>query len=113
MKKLNLDETWDLCLQMWKWISRQQLNGDEEVEILKDAWLRDHDYDCPVFRCFFCGYNDSHGGDCPERCRSCPAVKVDPSFYCMNIEYHFEDYPRKFYAELKRLNKIRLSKKGK
>ena len=34
MRKLTLDETWDLCLQMWKWVSRQCLGKDcEEFDV--------------------------------------------------------------------------------
>ena len=116
-KKLTLDETWKLCLKMWKWIAETAKSWEpveeDVVEALKDAWLAqnwmgsklDHD-------CFFCEYDEQrkHG------CQSCPAKKVDRSFYCnqpYSNELCFWMRPVQFYAKLKQLNRKRLAKKRK
>ena len=117
MKKLNLDETWDLCLEMWKWISRQVLILDKkgvewDIDTLKKQWVINNNIDTDSFRsthCYFCEYALTR----ISNCSLCPGRKIDSNFYCRDENYSFVQHPRKFYAELKRLNKIRLSKKGK
>ena len=113
MKKLNLDETWKLCLQMWKWIAKQKKNGSRElVAALKKEWLCRHKIDPEkVFAtCFFCAYCVRSNAD---TCDSCPGRKVNKDFNCRTNKYHYCQEPKKFYKELVRLNKIRLAKKKK
>ena len=113
MKRLTLDQTWEQCLAMWKWISRQCINKKRPswyfVETLKMEWLHtkgiehyelDHD-------CYFCEHDLNHRG----MCGSCPARKIETGFHCDNNEYSWMRHPRLFYAKLKELNKIRLAKK--
>jgi hypothetical protein len=105
---------------MWKWISRRCEKGkvydesNEYVEKLKRAWLKKNniepwDITC---RCFFCHYAsppDSHR----DTCSNCPVRKVDKDFHCATDKHSWQLRPRLFYAELKRLNKIRLERKSK
>ena len=40
-KKLTLNQTWVLCLKMWKWIAEQVKAGNEDdIEDLKEQWLK-------------------------------------------------------------------------
>ena len=111
MKKLTLDETWDLCLKMWKWISRETLKEDDrDVCDLKREWLSSNGFaDKHVHNtCFFCEYRERRSAFC----ELCPAKKINDEFDCQHARrYNYYDHPREFYAELKRLDKIRLSKK--
>ena len=120
MKRLTIDQTWEQCLKMWKWISRRCKGRDtlwclRNVGILKIEWLAERGIvEDEIFGdCFFCEYRaHSHGkkinGDC-----FCPARKIDEDFMCMDTPYGYAEAPRLFYAELKRLNKIRLERKKK
>ena len=116
MKKLTINETWEQCLAMWKWISRRCEKGkvylgssnhvpNLKVEYLNDIGIRDMSGDC-----FFCDMSTPND-DLSFDCNNCPAKKVDRHFDCCSGEYNFEYSPRLFYAKLKELNKIRLPKK--
>ena len=101
MKKLTLDQTWDLCLQMWKWIVEEwkkdsKDNKDSEnVEDLKYAWLDNHGYNAETIahQCFFCEYTASHvkkrvlGYD--RYCDLCPGRKVDATFDCLRDPVYY------------------------
>jgi len=111
MKLLTVDETWVQCLAMWKWISRQCKGKslvwcNDNVSDLKIRWLEKHGIrDGEISQnCFFC----HKSGARYYICGKCPARQVDPEFSCMDIGYSFLTHPRKFYAKLKELNKIRL-----
>jgi hypothetical protein len=113
MKRLTINETWEQCLAMWKWISRQCLGKSKEwcvsnVNRLKIEWMAYNKIQGIHVHCFFC-HNRSGGRTNGINC-GCPAKKIDKSFNCVTSAYHYMNYPREFYAELKRLNKIRLSK---
>lgn len=124
MKKLSLDETWRLCLKMWKWIAKQirkyknfhQLSIAGKTEIifqLKRKWCRKNKYNTLNFDCFFCEYakNSSYTSrNCEE---NCPARKIDKEFNCHNLKYDFIRRPITFYNKLVSLNKKRLAKKKK
>jgi hypothetical protein len=120
MKRLTVNETWEQCLDMWKWISlcigrkTKKSLGD-----LKEEWLQKNGLSKSTIQdnCFFCDLakriDDRSGkGWFYPSCVSCPGKKVDEYFQCENLQYHFFENPLAFYAKLKRLNKIRLSKKG-
>ncbi len=103
MKKLNLDETWRLCLEMWKWIAGEA--GALFVPILKEQWLREHGYEDRLQAdCFFCDYSKGRG------CLPCPGKEVDEAFDCTCTDYDYCDNPIKFYNKLVSLNEIRLKK---
>ena len=114
MKRLTIDQTWEQCLGMWKWISRRCKKGktysryDNHVDRLKLEWLGLNGVDADEVRdeCFLCQYTVPDGN-----CLRCPAVKVDRDFMCSNVAYDYASKPRLFYAKLKELNKIRLAKK--
>lgn len=119
MKKLSLDETWDLCLQMWKWIAyhKSRKNDYHSVFLRKDKWLHDNKFkDGDVLTsCFFCEYVSKRRRRKSVDCSLgngadslCPAAKIDEEFCCMNSEYHYADYPIQFYKKLLQLNKKRL-----
>ena len=112
-KRYTVDETWELCLKMWKWISRQCKGRSEgwcrkNVDLLKRQWLVTNGFTVGDIEndCFFCEYATSG----LDSCRSCPTKAIERNSHCMNSENHFEIIPRKFYAELRRLNKIRLTR---
>ena len=111
MKRLTVDQTWRECLAMWKWISRQCLGKSKEwcrsnVTPLKVEWLDFNGINANEVEesCFFC---ERSKGRCGYVCRRCPARAIDRNFYCMSREHNYEHLPRLFYAELKRLDKIR------
>jgi hypothetical protein len=116
MKRLTLNETWEQCLKMWKWISRQCLGHTKlwcksNVNRLKIEWFESNNLSGVHFHCFFCHSRTggrTNGIDC-----GCPAHKVDKNFSCTTPEHHYMSHPRLFYAKLKELNKIRLSKGNK
>lgn len=111
MKKLTLDETWRLCLSMWRWIAKQKRNNSRKnVGVLKFLWLREHGYgeanlDC---NCFFCEYIEQRRLMCRNHC---PGAKVDKKFKCDNLAYDFDRSPIAFYNKLFSLNRKRLAKR--
>ena len=115
MKKLNLDETWTLCLKMWKWIAKKRRESSYKLSVyrLKEEWLTKHgfDPDTVMDTCFFCEYRIARKDT--DECYLCPAVKVNPDFRCSNSSYHYAYKPIAFYKKLAELNKIRLSRKKK
>ena len=115
MKRLNLDETWKLCLQVHRHIAKKiKENSRLDAYDLKNTWLVGHKkYKWIHHGCFFCEYTyqhfgvDNHNGiDC-----KCPAKKIDKTFDCFTEAYRYNRRPVAFYKELVRLNKIRLAKK--
>lgn len=113
MKRLTLNETWKLCLQMWKWIAGQARAGRTDVWPMKEQWLEEHgfDFDDESINnaCFFCEYHRQHpikAEDC-----NCPAIKIDKAFSCMGGAYDFKRHPIAFYNKLVSLNRKRLKKK--
>ena len=113
MKKRTLNQTWTLCLRMWKWVKKVwRTEGYEGMNVheLKRIWLTDNGFaDKLVYcNCFFCDYK----GGCARPCRiRCPGAMVDREFGCVNSPYHYELNPAGFYKELLRLNRIRKANK--
>lgn len=98
MKKRTLNQTWTLCLRMWRSIAKTK-NGMDVID-LKQQWVEDNEIEnLNGSNCFFCDYANS--------CSQCPGRLVDPDFRCENPEYNYEDKPVAFYKELLRLNRIR------
>ncbi len=116
MKRLNLDQTWVLCLKMWKWIAKEVKAGKtRDVDGLKKEWLQKHGFrDILAHDCFFCQYSNSRTKD--MSCRLCPAKKTAGKEYHCNdpdaLFPCFSTHPIAFYKKLLALNKIRLAKKG-
>lgn len=123
-KYYTVDETWELCLKMWKWISRQCKGKGwrwckRNVSRLKIEWLLANGFEAGEFsqNCFLCDRTTPRG-EFGFDCSKCPGLKVWPEFDCADskdypIGMFFIRQPREFYAELKRLNKIRLERKDK
>lgn len=114
MKKLTLNQTWTLCLRMWKWIDEQIGKGDRtDIDMLKYQWLKKNNYELGKIEedCFFCerNINLNDGGGYPN-CKDCPGVLVNKRFACMNKTYHYTTKPRKFYQKLLQFNKKRKTK---
>lgn len=117
MKRLNLNETWKLCLSMWRWIAKERKRGNEtSVSMLKAEWLCKHGFkkDSVHNDCFFCEYAAKHevyakttGSDCSD----CPGTKIGQNFDCMNSDYNYYHKPIAFYKKLLVLNKTRRAKK--
>ncbi|TSA58219.1 hypothetical protein D4R42_00130 [bacterium] len=108
-KKLTLNQTWILCLRMWRWIAKNWKPGNS-VLYLKNKWLRENGFKDtrtrPIGKCFFCSYS-------PNTCCNCPGKLVNPIFNCFNDRYCFITKPKEFYQELLRLNRIRKLRKTK
>ena len=113
MKKLNLDETWRLCMSMWRHVKRRIQSGDKEtVESLKASWATKHGYHLDS-DCFFCDYVDLRSDplmDYSAGCKLCPARKIDPEFHCKNLTYHYRLKPIKFYNKLRSLYRLYLKR---
>ena len=103
--KLTLDESWEYCLKMWKWISRKCLDEDHDVVGLKEQWLNENGFGDEYIEgdCFFCDNDHNNKDDCDF----CPARLVDSTFCCTNNYYHWRERPREFYKKLKELNRKR------
>ena len=105
--KLNLNETWKLCLKMCKWVA-ENCGGGELVDCLKDQWCIEHNFVGKkqlTNNCFFCNYVREKGR---VDCGFCPGRKVDPEFNCCNREYGYSSKPKTFYKKLVQLNKKRV-----
>lgn len=99
MKKRTLNQTWTLCLRMWRWIAK---NKGRTVKCyrLKAKWLRVNGFKYVVADCFFCDFAQNN-------CKRCPGKLVDPNFDCGSSDYCYSKKPVAFYKELLRLNRIR------
>ena len=113
MKYLTLNKAWVLCLMQWAWIIKQLDEGSTLcIESLKTKWMDDNQElveqllgttDIDAY-CFFCEYNDRHGG---KACAHCPGKLVDENFDCHSKTYHYQDRPRDFLKEILALDKKR------
>jgi hypothetical protein len=106
----SLDKVWSECLTMWRWIASKRKSGCRiAVDVLKKQWLTEHHYGKTRNNCFFCNYVRKETSD--DECGNCPGQHIDGNFDCRRGMYHFWDRPVAFYAELRRLNRIRLAAK--
>ena len=109
MRRRTLNQTWVLCLRMWRWIAKVWTLDGPSVHDLKSLWLRNNGFTEGIdANCFFCDYNCRFKD---EGCESCPGYLVDSSFSCGSATYDYETKPVAFYKELFRLNRIRKVKK--
>lgn len=111
MKDLDLDKTWELCLEMWKDITTlEEYTSEKDMWERKDQWLKDHGFSGILHSCFFCNYSITED----SLCGNCPGQLVDSNFHCeegRNSENFWHDEPEEFYQELVRLSNIKESKK--
>lgn len=109
MKKRTLNQTWVLCLRMWRSISKIWDKDGPNIHNLKASWLRENGFALLDLKCncFFCDWT----GPDDNSCNNCPGKLVNPSFSCCRLSYDYEDKPVAFYKELLRLNRIRKAKK--
>lgn len=106
MIELTLDETWEKCLKMWRWIVKQiKLHPYSNVEVLKRKWLKKYGFGKIYNDCFFCDYTFKHAS---IECDKCPAFLVDRYFHCTSNEYCWEKKPAEFLKKITELNKQRL-----
>ena len=111
MKRLTLDQTWKLCLSMWRWIAKQIREGSKErVRNLKRIWVDKHGYTYIMEDCFFCEYTRSHDVMCYP---NCPGKKVDIGFSCTTHDNEWSIKPIAFYNKLVSVNRKRLAKRKK
>ena len=115
MKKLTLDETWELCLEIWRWVVREKKKRPEvDVWDLKLEWLakfRPNDrLECECYFCEYAGHRVS-GDMCRNGWVGCPGKLVHRQFDCCAESYHFESRPAAFLRKLESLNKKRLAAK--
>ena len=101
MKKRTLNQTWVLCLRLYKWVAKMKAKGSrKQVCVLKNQWFYENLLDVKIeSNCFFC--------DFCKFCDGCPGKLVDSDFNCENEDYSYNDKPIAFYKELLRLNRIR------
>ena len=113
--KLTLDKAWELCLAQWKWVAEQIRAGTNlDVQELKKRWCKKHAFANAIAEdCFFCEYKYQREILSGNPCRLCPAKRVGKAFNCHDDYYHYYVYPLRFYAEVRRRNKIRLARKKK
>ena len=104
---MTLNESWERCLKMWRWIGAQIRNGDVcSVDVLKEDYIEIFDPGAEG-TCYFCEYDTEHCNE--EGCSQCPGRLVDLLFYCDKEGYHYWREPLAFLAKIEELNKIRLS----
>lgn len=110
LRKLSLEETWKLCMSMWRWIAKQWRAGRRDVDALKREWLEKHGYKgIKIYNdCFFCQYVAKLK---ELSCSFCPGRKIDIIFNCNRVEYNFKCNPIAFYNKLVSLNRKRLAKR--
>lgn len=108
---MTLNETWKNQLKMSGWIAKERAAGSEKsVIVLKEEWFKENMPNVSLaYNCFFCNYADME----LKGCGYCPGRLVDADFDCDSEEYHYSDELIKFYEELVRLNKIRISRDNK
>jgi len=112
MKRLTLDKAWELCLKQWRWIIKQRKkHPTKNINVLKKIWLEKHKFNSVVTGCFFCEYCVIHEDRSNNSCPTCPAVKIDKTFYCQNPNYDFYSKPEEFYKKLLELNRKRKKRK--
>lgn len=115
MKKRTLNQTWTLCLRMWRWIAKVWQTPRYrryDVVALKIIWLRKNGFRYIWSDCFFCDCRENETDNDDEGCNeACPGALVDPDFDCMEDAYYYRWKPVEFYKELLRLNRIRKAKK--
>ncbi len=105
---ISLDETWEFCIKMTKWIAEEmRRDSSQRVGTLKKAYLAQNHPDLHLCNnCFFCDYDDDNDNEC----KACPARLVESSFDCRNDAYNYYWRATDFHKELVRLNKIRKAK---
>ena len=108
MKKRTLNQTWILCIRMWRWIVKN-LGKGRGILGLKKQWLSENGFKDVKTNCFFCDFVNTYS----ERldCSKCPGTLIDPAFHCMNSAYDYSAKSGAFLEELLRLNRIRKGKK--
>ena len=115
MKKLNLDETWRLCLSMWRLVAKKKkAESPKSIKGLKEEWAEKHGYEDKLQDdCFFCEYNNKRGGkNWMNLCQLCPGKKVNKEFHCeRGNNPRWNKQPVKFYNKLVSLNRKRLKAK--
>ena len=116
MKRLTLDQAWDLCMKQWKWIIwHWRRDNALNIRNLKEAWCENNGYDIRGYGefsvdgggCFFCEYDAQNR----DECQSCPAKLVDGGFGCQETGRSWEYEPEAFYKKLRELHKIYESQK--
>lgn len=106
MTTYNLDVTWRESIRMWKWIVKQGRPWSyTRVENLKTEWLKNHGYRGVESGCFFCHYDSNIERYSPEACYNCPGRKIDDTFSCEDVRYHWVYHPDKFLEKIESLYK--------
>lgn len=103
-----LAQTWKHCLAMWKWVSENYVEGINDVEQLKQQWVKENGFrliHSNFGGCFFCDYaNRQKNSACSV---ACPGAMVAPRFDCFNSTYYYDTKPKKFYQKLLKMDKKR------
>ena len=117
MKRLTLNETWELCVDgMWKWIAKQRRKSREQyTTALKAKWSKKYFPGVSIEHlCFFCEYDKQRRRGFDLGCAHCPARKVDRKlgqFWCEDGQYEetgtsWYRRPVAFYEQLVQLKRI-------
>ncbi|MHA1167116.1 MAG: hypothetical protein ACTSRU_04800 [Candidatus Hodarchaeales archaeon] len=106
-EKLTLKNTWRMCIEMWRYVSKRSIPGKNDVENLKKEWLKTRyqgKYSCIGNGCFFCEYGLRSWKNRKSTCLNCPGFLVDESFNCMCDDYNYGNEPVKFYKKILELH---------
>ena len=118
MNKLN--QSWENCLTMWKWVSGNlprgfaKLNRTDKLDVinkLKRKWLIANGFEGNrvLQDCFFCEFSSIDGD---ILCGRCPGRLADRDFHCNrcadSISWILN--PKNFYKNLVKLDKNREGK---
>jgi len=104
-KKYSLRKTWELCLEMYKDVSKEWEQCGGDINVLKENWLErkgiGHDI---VGNCFFCHYRQTHKTKFSSKslCPRCPGAEIDRQFDCYVAKWNTN--PIEFYRTLKRMH---------
>lgn len=121
MKRLTLNQTWTECLILYEKVCREyKKSPNRKIYDIKRKLIGELGI---LNDCFFCEYGKQKTGyDYADKiCVACPGRIIakgkirdeQRNLWCGQHKIAFWRNPFAFFAELKRLNKIRLSRKAK
>ncbi len=100
---MTLSQCLDECQRMWWFVSRSNL----AVPKAKHEWCKKNGYNIKN-SCFFCQFAVNRREE--NYCIECAGKQIEPGWSCFEPEFHYALYPKKFYKEVKRLNKLHKQK---
>ena len=99
MAKLTLKQTYELCTELWTWLS-------ENPRKLKQEWPRWEEFCWVKNGCFACEYASQHEDELTDYCKFCPlqdlwgqGCDTDPSSPYLKWQETSDDTERVKYAK--------------